>query len=156
MCSGRFLDYGVAPEEFGRPALLKEYELLFNKESRKDGSGKANVQPRADGEVWGVLYTIPDKHLDILDNGEGSGYYREKMVVYLTDDTVTEAWVYLAREPSNDPLLRPYTWYKRFLVEGAREHELPTQYIEKLERIDAKEDENQERDREKRSLTCRG
>jgi hypothetical protein len=28
----------------------------------------------------------------------------------------------------SDPALRPYFWYKRFLVEGAREHSLPAEF----------------------------
>jgi gamma-glutamylcyclotransferase len=57
--------------------------------------------------------------------------------VRLTDSSMTDAWVYLASRPSNDAALRPYSWYKRFLVEGAREHALPTEYTEELERIEA-------------------
>ena len=33
MCSGRFRDYGVVPEEVGRPALLQDFRLCFNKVS---------------------------------------------------------------------------------------------------------------------------
>jgi hypothetical protein len=35
--------------------------------------------------------------------------------------------------PINDAALRPCTWYKRFLVEGAREHSLPAEYMEELQ-----------------------
>ena len=77
------------------------------------------------------------------------------MPVRITDADITEAWVYLASRPSNDAALRPYTWYKRFLVEGAREHSLRPEYIAELERIDAVQDTNEQRDREKRALGCR-
>jgi hypothetical protein len=77
------------------------------------------------------------------------------MPVRMTDAAITEAWVYLASKPSNNPALRPYTWYKRFLVEGAREHALPPEYIVELERIEATQDPDQPRDREKRALACR-
>jgi cation transport regulator ChaC len=72
--------------------------------------------------VWGVLYTIPDADLATLDRGEGQGYHRVRMPVRITDADIAEAWVYLASRPSNDAALRPYTWYTRFLVEGAQEH----------------------------------
>lgn len=153
MCSGRFRDYSVVPEGHGRAALLRDYRLCFNKKS-KDGSGKANVEPHPGGEVYGVLYTIPDADLPKLDQGEGTGYDRVKMPVRPTDTAATEAWVYLAGKPSSDAALRPYTWYKRFLVEGAKEHCLPADYIGALECIEANEDKNQQRDREKRALTC--
>jgi gamma-glutamylcyclotransferase len=71
------------------------------------------------------------------------------------DNTSTDAWVYVAKKPKDDPTLRPYTWYKRFLVEGAREHTLPPEYIVDLERIEATHDPDPQRDREKRALACR-
>lgn len=74
------------------------------------------------------------------------------MPVHGTDPTATDAWIYIAREPSTDPALRPYSWYKRFLVEGAREHGLPIAYIEALECVEASQDRNEQRDREKRAL----
>ena len=104
-------------------------------------------------EVWGVLYSIPDLDLRTLDEGEG-GYHRVRMPVRTTDNANIDACVYVASRPSNDPTLRPYTWYKRFLVEGAREHSLPTLYISELERIEAVRDTDEERDRRKSALTC--
>ena len=100
-----------------------------------------------------MLYTIPDAHLTILDDGEG-GYLRKKMPVRTTDGAATKAWVYVARQASQDPMLRPYTWYKRLLVEGAREHGLPDRYVQTLERIKARQDKNKQRDAEKRALQC--
>jgi gamma-glutamylcyclotransferase len=128
--------------------------LRFNKESRRDGSGKANVEPRVGEVVWGVLYTVRNADLQTLDYGEGQGYCRRNIPVRTTDGP-TEAWVYFARNPSLDPALRPYTWYQRFLIEGAREHGLPADYIEALERIEANDDMDQQRDAEKRALICR-
>jgi gamma-glutamylcyclotransferase len=153
MCSGRFRDYGVSPAGPGLPAKLPGYCLQFNKKSTDDKSGKANLAPREGSDVWGVLYTISDDDLTKLDRGEG-GYRRVRLQVYLTDNTSATAWVYVAIKPSDDPALRPYTWYKRFLVEGAREHSLPTQYIGTLEDIDAIQDSNEARDRRKRALGC--
>lgn len=78
-----------------------------------------------------------------------------RLSLRLTDNTNTDAWVYIAKKPQDDPALRPYTWYKRFLVEGAREHALPPEYVVELERIEAIQDPDQQRDREKRALICR-
>ena len=154
MCSGRFRAYGVSPQGPGRAALLPDHRLQFNKKSTDDHSGKANVAAHAGSEVWGVLYTIPACDLDKLDRGEG-GYQRLQLSVHLAENSRTDAWVYVAKTPNSDPALRPYTWYKRFLVEGAREHSLPESYIAELERIDAVEDTNPQRDRKKRALACR-
>ena len=153
MCSGRFRAYGVSPEEVGRAAVLPGHRLQFNKKSTDDKSGKANIAAQPGSDVWGVLYTVSDADLDKLDKGEG-GYRRVRLSLCLTDNTNTDAWVYIAKKPTNDPALRPYTWYKRFLVEGAREHSLPAEYIAELEKIIAEQDANEARDRRKRALTC--
>ncbi len=152
MCSGRFRDYGVFPEESGQCAVLEGYRLVFNKRSR-DGSGKANVERHEDSEVWGVLYSVSDGDLTTLDEGEGRGYRRLQLVVRNEGREEINCWVYVATEPSGDPL-RPYSWYKRFLVEGAREHALPPEYVVSLENIEAAEDANRKRDAEKRALGC--
>ncbi len=153
MCSGRFRDYGVTPEGGGLSAVLEGYRLVFNKQSQ-DGSGKANIEPAAESRLWGVAYTIPDADLVSLDRGEGAGYRRSEIRVRSTESTEYSAWVYIAARPSADPNLRPYAWYKRFLVEGAREHVLPPDYVAGLERIEAIDDEDVQRDREKRALGC--
>lgn len=154
MCSGRFRAYRVTPEGEGRAALLTGYLLRFNKKSQKDGSGKANVELHEGAQVWGVLFTVPERDLQLLDDGE-KGYSRVKLPVR-PNGVATESWIYLASSPDNDPELRPYSWYKRFLVEGAREHAIPLEYIAELEQIDAAQDKNVKRDREKRAIPCRG
>jgi gamma-glutamylcyclotransferase len=156
MCSGRFRDYSVSPEGPGEPALLRGYRLRFNKRSQRDDSGKANVEPHAESEVWGVVYLIPDDDLPVLDQGEGHGYTREKKMVCRANGRSLEAWIYVAAYPSTEAGLRPYAWYKRFLVEGAREHGLPGNYIEALQAIEADEDPDPRRDQEKRALNCHG
>src|SRR5258708_11757249 len=108
MCSARFRDYGMHPEGQGEPALLPAYRLTFNKPS-KDGSGKANVAADPEAAVWGVMYSIPDRDLAVLDDGEGKGYRREPMRLYTAAGSSADAWVYLATKASPDPKLLPYT-----------------------------------------------
>jgi gamma-glutamylcyclotransferase (GGCT)/AIG2-like uncharacterized protein YtfP len=153
MCSGRFRAYRVHPESAGHSALLKGYRLLFNKRS-VDGSGKANVEACEGAGVWGVLYSIPDEDLATLDDGE-VGYERVTLPVRTADDAESQAWVYIASPANTVDGLHPYTWYKRFLVEGAREHALPAAYTATLEKIEAIQDTDAARDRRKRALVCR-
>ncbi len=121
MCLGRFLNYEVQPEGPGTVGKLAGYSLKFNKLSN-DGSGKANVVPERERDVWGVLYAIPYTQLLLLDRGE-CGYARMSMSVE-TKSGAVDAWVYVATL-SRDAFLRPYSWYKRFLVQGAGSHDLP-------------------------------
>ena len=153
MCRGRLKAYKVNPQGSGVPAVLRGYRLRFNKRSTKDGSGKANIEQHEGCEVWGVVYEIPDKELDLLDGGE-VGYERCNISVHTSEGVADEAWVYVASAPDPDPALRPYTWYKRFLVDGSLQHRLPEAYIQMLQALDADEDSDHDRDQRKRELHC--
>lgn len=48
--------------------------------------------------------------------------------------------MYVAEASHTDPKLLAYTWYKRYVVEGAREHGLPEGYIAQLEAVPAIDD----------------
>jgi hypothetical protein len=65
-----------------------------------------------------------------------------------------EAWIYIATKPNVTLRLRPYTWYKRFLVEGAKEHLLPVEYISELQGIEAINDSDPKRHEERWALIC--
>lgn len=153
MCSGRLAAYGVTPLR-ARGALLKRYKLSFRKRS-EDGSGKADVvrSMSRGARVWGVLYDVNVQALTRLDTGE-QGYRRRRARVLLRNGRAAQAWIYLSAPNQRDESLRPYTWYKRFLVEGAKEHQLPKGYVASLEGIVAIQDPNRERDGRKRNLTC--
>jgi hypothetical protein len=153
MCSGRLRDYGVKPLCAGVPAELSGYRLAFDKASKVDGSGKANVQRSQGDTVWGVLFEISEEDLSELDRGEGPGYRRERVTVR-TKTRETLSWIYTAVRPVKTKTLRPHAWYKRFLVEGAREHGLPDDYVRTLETIESSEDPDKSRDAAKRQLTC--
>ena len=101
-----------------------------------------------------MLYEIQDADLARLDKGEGTGYNRSKLTVRTADGIPVEAWIYIATKPITTHQLRPYTWYKRFLVEGAQEHLLPLEYITGLRAIDAMIDSNSKRHEEKWALPC--
>jgi gamma-glutamylcyclotransferase len=150
MSSERFRGYGMQPVGPGRAALLTGYSLEFTKLS-KDDSGKASVHPCSQDHVWGVLYQIPDVDLCVLDRREGSGYRREALTVSV-DDSLVEAWVYVAKDPVRTGLLRPYSWYKQFLIFGAREHSLPSEYINRILEVEDVVDEDSDRDKKNELL----
>lgn len=152
MCLGRLREYDVHPKKQGLPGQLLAHALRFNKKSTKDGSGKANVEPSDGAAVWGVIYEITNEELERLNEGE-IGYSPKRMPVLGSSGQV-DAWVHVADKPDKDAALRPYSWYKRFLVEGARFHGLPPEYVAKLEAIDTSDDQNLVRDRLRRSIGC--
>ncbi len=124
---------------------LKGYRLKWHK-AGTDGSGKCDVKHTGhDGHVvWGVLYTLQAAEKPLLDQVEGLGFgYTEKCAGIIIGDETVEAWFYVAIE--TDPSLMPFHWYKAFVVEGAREHRLPQDYIAALEAIDSMDDEDEAR-----------
>ncbi|MDR2231345.1 MAG: gamma-glutamylcyclotransferase [Flavobacteriaceae bacterium] len=130
-------------------AYIKSYSLRCNKASSDKESSKANIikTDNDDDIVWGVMFEIDDSEKPNLDKAKGLGQgYNESILSFLdSENNPQEAQVYIADESAiNDDLL-PYDWYKEYIVSGAKENNLPKEYIEKLEAIKFIEDTNTER-----------
>lgn len=119
--------------DLGR-AVLQGKKMVFNKPS-KDGSSKANLTDESDGEVWGALYELSTKSLERLDRIEG-GYDRETVHVLWKHKSVP-AYTYISSEKVE---AKPTESYKNSVVEGAREHDLPNDYIKYLQGLPSKPD----------------
>ncbi len=65
----------------------------------------------------------------------------------MSDSGSTPAFTYVASCESIDNDLTPYTWYLRYVVIGAKEHNLPQEYIRKLESVRASLDPDEDRNR---------
>lgn len=115
-------------------AHLRGHRLTFHKVS-KDGSGKCHIENTSNAEdsVIGVLFEIEIREKEVLDKAEGLGHgYREQSVdVVKADGTEVQAKTYVGTDLR--PNLKPYCWYKSFVVYGAREHHFPIEYIQNLE-----------------------
>ena len=60
--------------------------------------------------------------------------------------------IYLATPDYIDDSLKPYGWYKDFVLAGARQHGLPPEYIAKyIQSVEATEDPNKTRDKKQRA-----
>lgn len=125
---------------------LKSHTLKFHKASN-DGSAKCDAEQtdNPDHIVYGVIFDIPDDDKHLLDRKEGLGMgYEEKNVsVEFQDGTIVNAFTYYAT--NIDPLSKPFDWYKEHVVRGARENNLPEDYIKDIQSTDAKKDTNEER-----------
>ncbi len=104
-----------------------------------DGSAKANAAytGRAEDIVWGVVYEFLPHEKWQLDGAEGlgAGYGQEDVGVTDEAGRVYLAFCYVAESNAIDASLKVYTWYKRFVVEGAQQHRLPNQYVELVRAI---------------------
>lgn len=137
----------------GRATLLG-YELRWHKLSRKDGSGKCNARmsKRKGAKVYGVVFEIADDEKSTLDGHEGLGYgYNEYKVTVQMGEKKVEAVTYLADDAYIEDSLRPLSWYKAFVLSGAREHKLPKGYVKRISSQWSRKDGNPARDREERA-----
>lgn len=118
-------------------AILDGYEFTCDKSS-KDGSSKGNIIIRKNAATWGVVFEIPDNSLAILDKAEG-GYKRITVSVSIGGQNI-ECETYISEKTSTE---LPYDWYMKYIVDGAREHGLPNDYVLALSQIAVKEDKRE-------------
>jgi gamma-glutamylcyclotransferase (GGCT)/AIG2-like uncharacterized protein YtfP len=113
-------------------AKLNGYRLVFQQ------PGIPLIEPvfatieRSDKDVvYGVLHEIPQEHANDIDRFEGPAYERFEAVVEGTRTGKVTAWAYRTRKPVVG--LRPSRRYLKLLIEGAREFNLPENYIARIE-----------------------
>lgn len=114
---------------------VEGHSLVFDKRSI-DGSGKGNMRKTnsAADHLYGVVFSIKKSEKPALDDAEGLGNgYREETVSVVTPGGAMEAVAYVGTDL--DAARKPYDWYKRLILAGAIENELPQAYIEGLRSI---------------------
>lgn len=128
--------------------FVRQRRFLFHKLSQ-DGSAKADaaLTGRPDDRVWGVVLRVRKDEKPILDRHEflGVGYDEHQETIVLPDGNSVRACVYVARTEAIEKDVKPYSWYKAFVLHGAREHRLPDDYVAQLERFACMVDPNQQR-----------
>jgi len=116
-----------------RRATLARHDLRFHKRSTKDGTGKCDVLHTEieNDAVIGVLFEIACRDKAALDRAEGLGNgYNEKTVVVVDDNgEKAEALTYYADTDAITPSLLPTKEYKQYVVDGAEEHGISTEYV---------------------------
>jgi len=126
---------------------LEGYRLAFDLPIGPGERAVANIQPQAGERTYGVLYLLVAEELDRLDRSEGvdRGFYRRIPVEVVVGGeervaafTYQSSWTVAGRKPS--------ARYLRLLVEGAREHGLPGEYVRFLESHELARDERQQED----------
>ncbi|TVO69843.1 MAG: gamma-glutamylcyclotransferase [Sedimenticola selenatireducens] len=127
-------------------STLTGHQLCWHKLGR-DGSGKCDAfyTGEAHHHVIGVLYAIDQQEQPLLDQfeGVGAGYEVATVTLVLPSGEQQQAFTY--RATHIDPTVLPFSWYKAHVLQGAREHHLPTAYIAQLESVDAIDDSDRPR-----------
>ncbi len=132
---------------------LPKHQLLFHKHGRDD-SAKCDAYHTHDpcNNVIGRLYEFDGDEKPTLDRAEGLGNgYEEKVIrVFDTKGIAVKAITYYATAINNT--LKPFTWYKRHVLLGAQEANLPKTYIGVIEAIPAVEDHDKLREAQQLSI----
>lgn len=134
--------------KFVTVARLPDYRLLFPRRSQSRGCGVASVEPSASENVWGVVFHIDANDAQRLDSAEGfrtgrpieqNAYVRQLVRVMVQEaggEVGQDVETYLANQQPDPP--RPSSEYMNQIILGARHHRLPFEYVNYLERIEAK------------------
>src|SRR6185503_13390004 len=134
MCRAIFCERrGMRPLAI-RWGWLADHRLCFDLPVGPGERGVANVVPEAGARTCGVLYLLGTADCERLDRSEGVhvGLYRRAPVEVLAEGaeaiaafTYRSTWSQQGRKPSPR--------YHGLLVEGARQHGLPVEYLRFLE-----------------------
>ncbi len=121
--------------EFISVAKLPDYRLDFTRYSEKRQGGVADVVASEGDQVWGALYELPENELPALNRKESapSVYRHEDVDVVTTSGERVRAMTYMIIDKV--PTEAPGKAYLELILKGARERELPVDYLSALERI---------------------
>ncbi len=127
-----------------KPLTLRGWRLHFHKRGR-DGSAKCNILATANraDRVHAVLYRIAARHRPQLDAAEGLGSGYEIQHLEIAD--IGRAFFYIASSEHIEDRLRPFHWYKAFVMAGARHHALPADYCAQIAAVQSIADPDPQR-----------
>ena len=116
---------------------LRGYDLRFHKKSQDNKSGKCDACEMDDPSrlIWGVVYEIAAGEIPKLNIAEGLGHGYEKKTVQVECEggTVIDAFTYYVADGQYiDSDRKPFAWYKEYVVKGAIEHNLPSEYVDAI------------------------
>ena len=113
-------------------ALLRNYRLAFTRYDSHEKGGVADIVAEAGAQVWGALYDIDEACLRALDQYEGAPQAYRRETVRVADDRGVEhqAVAYVANKTGE---FAPGRTYLALIVRGARDHELPEEYVKSIE-----------------------
>lgn len=108
------------------PAILHGYKRIFAGLSKRWGGAVASCHPHSSGQVFGLLVTLNEEELAILDSYE-IGYSRETCSV-VANGSSFEAFIYLKQDLNFSYL--PSESYMQAIERMLREANHPAEHIE--------------------------
>ena len=124
---------GITPLA-ARRAYLDGHRLCFDLPIGPGERGVANLVAVDGARTWGVAYLLSNETCAFLDRTEGvdRGFYRRVAIEIIADDgTRLSAFAYQGE--ARDPRRKPSARYLGLLLAGARQVDLPGDYVAWLE-----------------------
>jgi len=131
-----FLKTLLPSAKFAMKGYLLNHEVQFNFWSKKKKAGISNAMPSPGKMVHGVLYEVPRKEMEILDEMDGvykGDYLRRTFLILGEDGKVHPADLYQVIDPQGP--FPPSKIYLEGMLTGAREVGLDPEYIKTIEQF---------------------
>ena len=126
------------------PAKLNGYKLSFNYFSISRNGGAANIMESKKDYVYGLLIEVEESDLQVFRKKEGYPKYYDEIYVDVEkfDGTIVKGVkTYKVVKSSENPNHQPPTKdYLQLIIKNAQKHNFPSEYIQYLEAIKAKEE----------------
>jgi len=113
--------------KFIKRVILKGYRFTYDGFSEKRAGSVANIIPSRNRTVHGGLFAINDDDLASL-NGHESNYIQANVDVVDEDGNSYNAVVYLRDKQKKG---KPNELYRKIVIKGAKDCDLPGEYIMK-------------------------
>jgi gamma-glutamylcyclotransferase (GGCT)/AIG2-like uncharacterized protein YtfP len=115
-----------------QPAVLPDFELVFDYYSRSRRGGALNLRPRVGQMVEGLLFRVTPEGRQALDRKEGHPNYYERFetVALLPDGSAVPVRTYRARADRAGTFHKPTTEYLQICRRGRAHYGLHTRMLE--------------------------
>jgi gamma-glutamylcyclotransferase (GGCT)/AIG2-like uncharacterized protein YtfP len=120
------------------PAVLENYDFVWNYYSRGKGGGTANLEQKEGSGIWGILIELDESLLKAFDRKEGHPYFysrgsKKVSVTRIRDGEKILAWLYLANPNKSTTLdMRPTREYRSTILKAATFWGFPEEFMEKI------------------------
>ncbi len=134
--SSRFLRGHCPSARFVMRALLPNYRVEFRFYSERRQGGISSIVFHPGGLTRGVIYDVPEEEmltLDVVESVPQGLYARERFLVLGEDMRLHGADLYRVVKPEGP--FTPARNYVELMLEGAEEHSLDPEYVERLGRL---------------------
>ena len=130
MDMNRLSERGISPITRHK-GVLKGWKLKFNKKASAGDWSFANIEKSEEDSVEGLVFTIKESDLKLLDKFEGAPrHYRREILIVETYSEDVKCITYIAQSEHVVEGLLPQKDYIQFLINGSKM--LSEEYQEKL------------------------